>query len=181
MTVAVNNTVAQTIYWRVCASNGSSACSGSVSVTVLAPATVTEVIVDDQGSGFSKYGTASYWQEAWIGYNGHIFWTQNNQWTIDNYAKWQPNLSSSGVGTYAVYVYVPNNYATTMNATYTIYHNGVTDTSYVNQNIYSNQWVLLGSYYFSASGNEYVQLVDKTGETALTKRIGFDAVKWVKQ
>jgi hypothetical protein len=140
-----------------------------------------EIIVDDQSSGFSKYGTSSYWKEAWIGYNGHMFWTYNNQWTIDNYAKWQPNLSSGGAGTYGVYVYIPNNYANTTNATYTISHNGIIDTRTVNQNIYYNQWVLLGSFYFSASGGEYVQLVDKTGETAVTKMIGFDAVKWVKQ
>ena len=141
----------------------------------------TEVIVDDQSSGFTKYGTSSYWHEASIGYNSHMFWTYNNQWTIDNYAIWQPNLSSGGAGTYAVYVYIPNNYATTTNATYTVFHNGITDTRTVNQAIYFNQWVSLGSFYFSANGNEYVQLVDKTGEAAITKMIGFDAVKWVKQ
>jgi hypothetical protein len=140
-----------------------------------------EVIVDDLNSGFSKYGTPSYWHEASIGYNGHMFWTYNNQSTIDNYSRWQPNLSTGGAGTYAVYVYIPNNYANTTNATYTIFHNGAVDTRAINQNIYYNQWVLLGSFYFSANGSEYVQLVDKTGETAVTKMIGFDAVKWVKQ
>lgn len=51
----------------------------------------------------------------------------------------------------------------------------------MDQAIYYNEWVPLGSFYFSATGNEYVQLVDKTGETALTKMIGFDAIKWVKK
>ncbi|HHT9106713.1 MAG TPA: golvesin C-terminal-like domain-containing protein, partial [Candidatus Wujingus californicus] len=153
----------------------------SNSLTAIAPNCSAEVIVDDQSSGFTKYGTSSYWHEAWLGYNGHMFWTYNNQNTIDNYAKWQPNLSSGGAGYYAVYVYIPSDYSDTTNATYTIFYNGFTATSTVNQNNYINSWVLLGSYYFSANGSEYVQLVDKTGETAITKMIGFDAVKWVKQ
>ena len=44
MTVGVNNTVAQTIYWRVCASNGSTSCSGSQAVSVqpaASPLTIT--------------------------------------------------------------------------------------------------------------------------------------------
>jgi hypothetical protein len=41
MTVDVNNTVAQTIYLRVCTSNGSTVCSNSMSVTVSAAATPT--------------------------------------------------------------------------------------------------------------------------------------------
>ncbi|HHT9126726.1 MAG TPA: glycoside hydrolase family 78 protein [Candidatus Brocadiia bacterium] len=156
--------------------------SVQVSLTLTAnPACVTEVIVDDQNSGFTRYGTPSFWHEAYIGYNSHMFWTYNNQNTIDNYAKWQPNLSSGGAGFYAVYAYIPNNYADTINATYTIFHNGITWTLTINQAVDSNKWVLLGSAYFSANGTEYVKLVDKTGETAVTKMIGFDAVKWVKQ
>ena len=162
---------------RITDRKGAQSVVSKIKVTVTS---TSEVIIDDQSSGFSKYGTPSYWHEASIGYNSHMFWTYNNQYTIDNYAKWQPNLSTGGPGTYAVYAYIPNNYATTTNATYTIFHNGVTDTKIINQNIYYNEWVLLGSFYFSANGSEYVQLVDKTGETAVTKMIGFDAMKWVK-
>jgi hypothetical protein len=31
--------------------------------------------------------------------------------------------------------------------------------------------VLLGNFYFSATGGENVQLIDKTGEIAITKRL----------
>jgi hypothetical protein len=60
LTVAVNDTVAQTIYWRVCASYGSTSCSGSQTVTVqplavsipiasyVTPSTLT------QGTGFQN-------------------------------------------------------------------------------------------------------------------------------
>ena len=140
-----------------------------------------EVIVDEQSSGFTKYGTPSFWKEASIGYNNHMFYTYNGQSSVDNYAMWKPSLSSEGSGTYTVYVYIPSNYADTTSAVYTIYHNGITDTRYVNQVIYSNVWVTLGDFYFSASGNDYVKLVDATGESSTTKRVGFDAVKWIKK
>lgn len=146
--------------------------------TVLTHAT-TEIIVDDTSSDFVKYGPSSYWHEAYIGYNGHMYWTYNAQSTVENYAKWFPPLTEAG--NYKVYVYIPNNYASTTNACYTIYHNGVTDTRHVNQAIYSNQWIYLGTFYFSASGSEYVKLVDATGESYATKMVGFDAVKWVKE
>ncbi|GAN33911.1 IPT/TIG domain-containing protein [Candidatus Brocadia sinica] len=165
--------------WTVKVTNPDGQSSNTAYFQVIAP--TTEVIVDDQSSGFSKYGGSSYWYEAWIGYNGHMFWTTNNQNTIYNSAKWQPNLSNGGAGYYAVYVYIPSDFSNTTNATYTIFHNGITDTRSVNQNNYSDQWVLLGNFYFSANGSEYVELVDKTGETFNTKKIGFDAVKWVKQ
>jgi len=155
-------------------------CAVILSASLSGAALAVEIIVDDQGSGFSRYGTPSYWKEAWIGYNGHMLYTYNGQSAIDNYARWQPNLSSAGSGTYTVSAYIPSNYADTTNATYTIFHNGITDTRAINQAIYSNQWVSLGEFYFSAAGNEYVQLVDKTGESYATKRVGFDAVKWFK-
>jgi len=40
MTIGVNNTVVQTVYFRVCASNGSSDCSGSVAVTIQPAVTI---------------------------------------------------------------------------------------------------------------------------------------------
>ncbi|MDD5681319.1 MAG: hypothetical protein PHI59_08795, partial [Candidatus Omnitrophica bacterium] len=145
-------------------------------------AKAAEIIVDDQSSGFSRYGTSSYWKEASIGYNSHMFYTYNGQSAVDNYAIWQPNLSGAGAGTgtYAVSVYIPGNYADTTNATYTIFHNGANDTRTINQADYTNEWVSLGNFYFSTGGSEYVKLVDKTGEANATKRVGFDAVKWVK-
>jgi surface antigen len=140
------------------------------------PGSGTTVIVDDLSSGFTRYGTASYWQTASIGYNGHMYWTYSNGSVRDNYAKWTPSLPSAG--TYTVSVYIPNNNATS-NATYTIYANGTTYTRTVNQNNYYDAWVSLGSFYFAASGG-YVLLGDNTGETAGSTKVGFDAVKWSK-
>ena len=49
----------------------------------------------------------------------------------------------------------------------------------INQMLYENAWLSLGVYAFTAQGKEYVQLTDFTGEAVNTKRIGFDAIKFV--
>jgi hypothetical protein len=140
----------------------------------------TEVIVDDQSGGFAKYGPSTYWWQAAIGYASHMWYTYANGTTQSNYARWSPGLSG-GTGYYAVYAYIPGNYATSQQARYRICHNGASDYATVNQNSYYNAWVPLGTYYFSASGAEYVELSDATGEAASTSRmIGFDAIKFVK-
>lgn len=141
--------------------------------------TSTEVVVDDQSSGFTKYGPSTYWWQAAIGYASHMWYTYVNGTTQSNYARWQPSLS--GAGYYTVYAYIPSNYATSQQAKYRIYHNGSNNYSTVNQNGYSNVWVSLGTHYFSANGTEYVELADATGEAASTGRqLGFDAIKFVK-
>lgn len=155
--------------------------SKMLSMTVASAAPV-EIIVDDQGSGFTKYryNPATAMPEAWIGYNGHMYYVNNTQNGAYDYAIWTPSLSG-GSGTYAVYVYVPNNYANTTNAVYSIYHNGTLNVYVINQSANPNSWALLGSYYFAASGGEYVKLTDYTGETSSSKYVAFDAIKWVKQ
>jgi len=135
------------------------------------------ITVEDTDPGFSKYGTASYWWEDWVG-GDHMYYTYNGYNTVDNYAKWTPSLPSAGI--YPVYVWIPANHATTTNAIYTIHHNGQDDTRYVRQSDHS-YWILLGYFYFSASGNEYVKLVDMTYESSASKQVGFDAVRWVKR
>ena len=154
--------------------------NGTLSATAPTGCAPVEIIVDDQGPGFTKYSPANDWQEAWIGYNGHMYYVNNTQNAVYDYAFWTPSLSG-GSGTYAVYVYVPNNYANTTNAVYSIYHNGTNDVHVVNQSANPNSWALLGSYYFAASGGEYVKLTDYTGETSKSKYVAFDAIKWVKQ
>jgi hypothetical protein len=144
------------------------------------PPPTTEVIVDDTSAGFTKYGPTTYWYQASIGYGSHMWWTYVNGTTQSNYARWKPTLPSAG--TYAVSVFIPNNNATSLQAKYRVYHNGVSNTVTVNQNAYYDAWVSLGSHYFTANGTEYVELTDATGEATTTyRKIGFDAVKFVKQ
>ncbi|NLG28430.1 MAG: hypothetical protein GX557_10995, partial [Chloroflexi bacterium] len=51
----------------------------------------------------------------------------------------------------------------------------------LNQNIYSNQWISLGTFAFNGGAGEYVYLSDATGEAYATRFLGFDAVKFVKR
>lgn len=136
-----------------------------------------EIIVDDKSSGFQKGGPNESWYEKAIGYSGHIYWTYNSDAQVYNYARWAPQLP--GAGNYQVYAFIPRDRADTKNARYRIRHNGQEHTSVVNQSIYFDKWVALGTYYFAANGNEYVYLDDVTGEPYASRKIGFDAVKFV--
>jgi hypothetical protein len=135
------------------------------------------IIIDDLDDGFIQHGTPAYWQEASIGYNGHMFWTYVNGNTIDNWAEWCPGLLPCGF--YQVSVFVPHDHATTHSARYEVYHADDTEVVVVKQIVYYDEWVILGTYRFGDSAEEHVRLTDATGEDPSTLRqIGFDAVKW---
>jgi hypothetical protein len=135
------------------------------------------VVVENGDAGFVKGGNASSWRTANIGYNGNLLWTRNNNTVRSgyNWAHWYPSLAA---GPYEVFVYVPDNYANTEQARYWISHRDGYTLRVVNQSIYSNQWVSLGTYRFRGSSADYVSLADVTFETYLSRMIAFDAVKW---
>jgi hypothetical protein len=140
----------------------------------------TEIIVDDADPGFTKYGPVHWWHDDAVGYKNHIFWTRNNFNRVDNWAKWTPVLPAAG--NYEVFVFIPRRHATTSNARYAIVHNNNTwDRHAVNQLLYYDKWVSLGTYHFKADGKEYVYLDDKTDEPYLSRYVGFDAVKFVRR
>jgi hypothetical protein len=129
--------------------------------------------------GFFRYGSPNYWRTA-TGYGDQkvMQWVYNNSTAqgIDNIGEWRPKLPKTQL--YEVFVYIPSNYATTRQAHYEIYHaDGRTDKT-VDQYIYSDKWVSLGTYRFTAGSDNYVRLIDRTSEAYLSKMIGFDAMKW---
>jgi len=138
-----------------------------------------EIIVDDLSAGFEKGGPSASWYERSVGYEGHTYWTYNSDAQVYNFAKWVPQLPQSG--DYEVYAHIPRQRADTENAHYKIYHNGQEDSHWVNQSIYFDQWVSLGTYYFAADGSEYVYLDDVTSEPYASRKIGFDAIKFVSK
>jgi len=147
---------------------------------IVVQSTTTTVTVDDGDSGFVKYGPSEFWHREWIGYGGDMYWTYVNGTVVSNYVQWNPSLPGSG--NYKVEVFIPHNHATTTSAEYKVRANGSSYTTTVNQSIYYDQWVTLGTYYFSDSGSEYVELTDATGESGSTyRKIGFDAVRWERQ
>ncbi len=158
---------------------GSSPSTPSTPTTpTTSPGSSSEIIVDDLSAGFEKSGPSSSWYYRSIGYLGHTYWTYNSDSQVYNYAKWVPPLSQAG--DYQVSVFIPRDRADSKSARYRIHHNGQDHTRTVDQSQYFDKWVSLGTYYFTAQGNEYVYLDDVTGEPYASKRIGFDAVKFVR-
>jgi hypothetical protein len=132
------------------------------------------IIIDDLSEQFSRQGPDKYWHENDQGYQDHSWWTQNNQTGVDNVARWR--LGITQVGTYAVFVYIPSSHATTQKAVYTIFHNGEQDQVSVNQNANRNSWYKLGDFSFAGTGDEYIELIDETGEANTQFEIAFDAI-----
>ena len=158
--------------------SGSAACivTWSLGASGGTPST-SEVIVDDRDSGFASGGGTSSFYGRNVGYRNHLYWTWNSTTQLYNWAKWFPNLTTSG--NWEVYAYIPSRYFGTKNAVYSIYHNGAKDDKTISQAAYSDQWVSLGTYYFAGGSSEYVMLADNTGEDYATRFVGFDAVRFV--
>ncbi len=145
---------------------------------IVVPPAGADVIVDDGGAGFFKGGQATAWRDFSGGYGGHAAWMQNHVFSQASYnwARWYPALPHPGF--YQVSVYIPANLATTHNARYWIQHAGTYDIRPLNQSLYANQWVVLGAFYFSADGGDYVSLADMTYEPFLSTAVAVDAVRF---
>jgi len=77
-----------------------------------------------------------------------------------------------------VSVFIPSRNANTRQATYWVAHADGFASRVVDQLAVSDAWVSLGTYRFTGSGEEYASLNDITGEAVLSRRIGYDAVRW---
>lgn len=160
----------------------------SASLTIAA---VTEVICDNKDACFSKYesdgaGSWGYVQpgngDSSTAYNQHAFWTYNAQNRAIDWGKWQPSLPSAG--TYDVYVWYPHypgSVPETNNARYQV-HDASGDRSFTwNQATSYGGWIRLTSASCVAGASCYVRLTDETTESTGTRRVWFDAVKFVLQ
>lgn len=112
----------------------------------------TNIIVDNQDSGFTTSGT---WNES----GAQSYGTEYNNSSLYSYtgtAKWTPYLATAG--TYKVYAYWGYAGSRTTTAQYAISHAG--GISYVtkNHNILADafKWQLLGEYSFNAGSTGYV-------------------------
>jgi type IV pilus assembly protein PilY1 len=113
------------------------------------------VIVDNDDAGFSKSndGWAVYTASAQYGddyyysyHNGGLAW-----------ARWTPEIP--GPGSYDVFGWWVTNSTRRTDASFKVFHNGILSTvAGVNQQQNGGQWNLLDTYYFSGSGDEYIQL-----------------------
>lgn len=135
------------------------------------------IIVDELSPGFTWGGPLRGRRSAPVGYGGHMYWTYNATYNLENYGIWRPSLPRPGY--YEVLAFIPRLYANTTRARYRIFHAGQRHDKIVNQALYADKWVSLGTYYFNAQGNEFVFLGDNTREPYLSRFVGFDAIKFV--
>jgi hypothetical protein len=140
-----------------------------------------QVIVDsqrtDRGAGTFRKAQVDHWYNAPYGYQGSMLWTYASAETEANWAEWRPALPSAGQ--WEVSVYIPEGYATTAQARYTVVHADGRAEVVVNQSAYNNEWGRLGVYPFTP-GQGYLRLSDVTGEKRRGLMVGFDAVRWMK-
>jgi hypothetical protein len=151
------------------APGGASASSSAISMG--------DVMIDTTSAYFIKGGNAA-WNSIPNGRSGTGLTLTNQSFaqSQDPWVRWYAPLPRAG--TYEVFVWIPASAATTRNALYSIVHDGDFDTRVLSQIFYSNQWVSLGTYYFSATGAEYVSLSDVTYEPQQSTTIAIDAVKF---
>jgi hypothetical protein len=137
-----------------------------------------DLAVDTRSPYFSKGGDPNGWFPFANGYYGTAFWTYNNAYTLYryNWARW--SLPPTRACWYEVSVYLPQRVATTGNAKYWIAHNSRYESRRVNQAVYTNQWVSLGTFDFHGRGGEYVSLSDVTGERFLSTIVVVDSVNF---
>ncbi|MBN1697334.1 MAG: hypothetical protein JW881_07455 [Spirochaetales bacterium] len=162
---------------------GTPEVTAAPTVTPVPPVTGS-IVVDDGDAEFTLSGPSAYWHRETSGsyfYDGDMYWTYANGNEVSNSARWVPNLPAAG--NYKVEVFIPYDNATTGSARYLISFQYSSTTMVVNQNIYYDQWVNLGTYPFNAGTYGYVELTDATGEDPYVSliKIGFDAMRWTRQ
>lgn len=99
---------------------------------------------------------------------------------IVDWARWRPNLPSTGM--YQVLVYVPqytHNMDVTAQARYTISHADGQNTVVINQNNNLCSWVNLGTYRFNAGTSGNVYMGDYTGDNPV-RLIAADGMKFIQ-
>ncbi|OPL19790.1 MAG: hypothetical protein AVO35_02100 [Candidatus Aegiribacteria sp. MLS_C] len=128
-----------------------------------------DTLVDDCCGGFYKYGDCRYWHLTGSGYQGESWWTYSTGAPPDTcFAEWHPVLPFPG--DYEVMVYIPPD-RSTATGRYSIETLSGTEEILLDQGLYSDEWVSLGT--FGLGGGSYLRLGDHTGTAG--DYIAFDA------
>jgi len=145
------------------------------SVTVEGSSTV----IDDQTDCLTRAG--AYWWEEPTGHADHHYFTYTiNGSNPDSSATWE--VHAGAAGHYQVEAYIPNNPDNlTQGVPYVIRHDGVQDTVTVDQAAHRGSWVVLGTYHFAQGGDQWVRILDNTGEPYVSDngpRLVVDALRF---
>jgi hypothetical protein len=137
-----------------------------------------DLAIDTHNANYQMGGSGNAWVSVANGYGGTAYISANNMYAQSNYnwARW--NIPRTRACNYEVSVYIPAGYASTRSAHYWIQHAGKYEMRTVNQSIYPNQWVSLGTFQFNGTGGEYVTVSDVTDEPFLSTLIIVDSVNF---
>jgi murein DD-endopeptidase MepM/ murein hydrolase activator NlpD len=147
----------------------------------------TEVICDNKSSCFSKYESSGAWGYVQPGtgdsssaYSQHAYWTLNGQNSALDWGKWQPDLPQTG--TYDIHIWYPHfpgYYPETGSAHYQVHHTEGDQYVTWNQATGYGRWNKIATVQCNAGKSCYVKLTDETHESTGTRRVWFDAIKFV--
>ncbi|TXS96217.1 hypothetical protein FV139_01565 [Parahaliea maris] len=123
------------------------------------PTTGRVIEIDDESTSVSSTGNWELVRKKGA-LNDYYHRSENSGATF----RWIPeNLTPAN---YEVWAWWPKTRKNNPNASYSVVHNGRVDITQQDQSSLGKQWVLLGTYQFSGSGGEYVEIGDAGGVTA---------------
>ena len=138
------------------------------------PVSCADTIIEDAAAfGFKISGT---WSTSQIGNGFHMYFRSTT--TGNDHAEWC--FPTYYYGSYKFYAWIPWENATSQSADYGIWTSSGWRTVTVNQQIYSNKWVYLGTFDLNPSFNpsyNCVILNANTGEPSGSRWVGVDAIK----
>lgn len=154
----------------------------------------SRVEVDNSDSGFSRANTASsYW--FYEGNAGYMFkgyrYSRNTKTDATRSGRWRSNLTCKG--NWNVLTYIPWGYPTdgvapntrmlpwSKSARYSVNHGEATADVVVDLTANRAKWVNLGTYHFPDTPAASVYLPSNTGETAATRNIPYDIVRFSRK
>lgn len=126
----------------------------------------TELIIDDGDSGTSQTGSWTVKSSNKAHGNDYLLAQGNTESTYT----WNITVPA---GEYEVYGWWASTNKYNTQVPYTVNHSGTLSQVQADQTTNGQQWNLLGTYTFSATGNEYIQVSDANGKMIV------DAIKLV--
>jgi MYXO-CTERM domain-containing protein len=134
-------------------------------------------IIDQRSNCYVAGGDPRYWRRVDSGYADTSEWTGTTAAAAPaNFGRWL--VKATRATRYSVEVYLDGGTnGTSQTAQYKIVHAGTTETITVDQTSASG-FVSLGEFDFAATGDEYIELGDNTGEPgSMDKQVMMDAVR----
>jgi len=134
------------------------------------------VVVDESNPVTFIWSGSQEWRfEVGGATNNAYAYTDNSQFTLRMYGRW--NLYPPSSGSYEVFVYIPTRAGATTSALYRVFTSGVlSDPILVNQQANAGQWVSLGVFDFVSTDLTYIYLNDLTFEQSGTTWVLYDSV-----